>query len=50
MRSLYFILTFATVVVLLWMAIAGMMVYQIGKDIGIWIYIDRWIKWRYGWL
>ena len=49
MKAIYALLTFGMFVVLFWYCMAGYMVYQIGKDMGVWIYIDKWIKWRYGW-
>lgn len=52
MKTLYAMLVFSSMVVTVWYALAGYMIYQIGKDMNAWhtcqIYIDRWLKWRYG--
>lgn len=52
MKTLYAMLVFSSIVVAAWYALAGYMIYQIGKDMNAWhtckIYIDRWLKWRYG--
>ena len=53
MRFMYFLLGWSMLVLAVWYSMAGWMIYIIGKDAGlwawIWSYIDRWIKWRYGW-
>ena len=49
MKTLYVLMILSIFVVAFWCAMASYMVYQIGKDMGAWIYIDKWIKWRYGW-
>lgn len=52
MIKLYAILLVSAIVVMVWWTMAGYMIYQIGKDMNVWhtswIYIDKWLKWRYG--
>jgi len=52
MKEIYALIIVGGIVVVFWYILVGLMIYQMGKDAGLWTYImswiNRWIQWRYG--